>query len=102
MPSINKINRFSTISKLRSRHEHCGGFGATTAVLLISFGMLAMSLAALGAAGTYADQVSARELRIQAALDQQACDAARALVQAKDAFVSGTVRLPGFGCTVSF
>ena len=70
--------------------------------MLVSFGILAMSLAALGAAAMYADSVSARESRIQNALNQQACQDSRALIQAKDAFVAGAVDLPEFNCTLSF
>ena len=73
-----------------------------TAVLLISFGILAMSLTALGAAAMYADSVSARELRIQNVLNEQACQDSRALIQEKDAFVSGTIKVPEFNCISSF
>jgi hypothetical protein len=64
---MSRINRYSTTSRPSSRHE---GFAAVTAVLLISFGVLAMSLAVLGAAAMYADSVSARELRIQNGLNK--------------------------------
>lgn len=71
-------------------------------VMLISFGALAMSLAVLGAAADYAGSVSARELRIQDQLNQQACQDSRTLILEKDAFVSGTIDLPEFGCALSF
>jgi hypothetical protein len=61
-----------------------------------------MSLAVLGAAAMYAGSVSAREIRIQNGLDQQACRDSRALILVKDAFVSGTIDLPEFGCILSF
>ncbi len=83
----------------RNRHE---GFAAVTAVLLVSFGIMAMSLATLGAAAMYADSVSAHESRIQNALNDQACTDSRALIQAKDALVSGPVSLPEFNCSLSF
>ena len=78
------------------------GFAAVVSVLMISFGVLAMSLAVLGAAAMYADSVSAREIRIQNDLDQQACQDSRALIQEKDAFAVGIVSLPEFSCTLSF
>jgi hypothetical protein len=102
--SINRTNRYSTASNRRNRRKAAlqGGFAAVTSVLLISFGVLAMSLAALGAAAMYADSVSARESRIQNALNQQACQDSQALIREKDAFVSGTIDMPEFGCSLSF
>jgi len=99
MRSINRIKRYSTTSKRRNLHD---GFAAVTSVLLISFGVLAMSLAALGAAAMYADSVSARESRIQNTLNQHACQDSQELIKEKDAFVSGNVDLPEFGCVISF
>lgn len=79
----------------------CGceaGFGATAGVLLLASGALAMSLAALGAALAYADSVYHEELRVQADMNNQACQDSISLIKSKDAFVSGTIDLPEFGC----
>jgi hypothetical protein len=99
--SINRINHCSTTLKQPDPLED-RGFAAVTAVLLVSFGVLAMSLTAFGASAMYADSVSARETRIQNQLNSQACQDSHSLIQAKDAFVSGTINVPEFGCILSF
>lgn len=78
-----------------------GGFGASVAVMMLSFGILAISLAADQAAFGYADIVDKRIDRVQKVLDQKACDDSIAIIKAKDIFVHGIVSLPEFGCSIN-
>ena len=78
------------------------GFGAAVAVMLVSLGTLALAMSAMGAAIVYSDSVEKIELRLQNGLNQKACDDSALLIKSKDAFVSGTVRLFEFNCTLTF
>ena len=71
------------------------------AVVVLCLGTLTLVLVADEAAAAYADSVQAKQQRIQRGLDQTACDATLALMRAKDAFASGSVRVGEFGCAAS-
>ena len=76
------------------------GFAATTALLLLSLGMLAFFATTLGSAILYADGVERREVRIQKRLNQKACKESLDLMKAKDYFLQGTISLPEFDCSI--
>jgi len=77
------------------------GFIAVVAILLISGGIAALSLSVLGAAVSYSDSVYRREMRLQASLDDLACEDTAKLIRAKDAFASGIVHLDEFDCDIA-
>ncbi len=104
MPSTPKISSSSIRSSPPKRHSRASvrvltrGFAASIAVMMIALGTAALSLAALGAAVSYSDQVFLEEGRIQKGLNKLACDDTSALIKAKDLFASGTIHLPEFDC----
>lgn len=100
IPSMKRMPGFSTNSGRLGRLDR--GFGAATAVILIAFGAMAMSLSALAAASLYADSVGRREWRLQKVMNARACQDAAALAKAKDFFSAGSVDMPEFGCPPSF
>jgi hypothetical protein len=59
---------------------------ALSAVLLLSFGVLTMSLAALSASVWYADSIRSREIRIQNRLNRAACADTIELMSQKNYF----------------
>ena len=64
---------------------------ATTAIILLSMGTLAISTSVVASAIIYANSVNKRELRIQRRLNDEACAEAQRLIQAKDYFLNGPV-----------
>jgi hypothetical protein len=76
------------------------GFTALVAVLLLSFGTIAVSVSVMGAAATYADSVRSREVRIQNELNSQACKDTAELIRSKNMFYNGPLYVREFGCTV--
>lgn len=80
----------------RSTH---GGYAALIAVVMLSFGTLAMSLSTLGAAVWYADSVERREMRMQAGLNAEACLITVELMADRDYFLTGAVVIRELGCT---
>lgn len=86
-------------SKCRLDRRHLGrGFGAAVAVVLISTGTLALSVAVLGAVAAYSDSVDRDEWRIQADLNRKACKDSGDLIMEKDVFATGAARIPEFDC----
>ncbi len=75
------------------------GFIAVTAVIMLAAGVMAFSLAALGSAVSYEDAVDRRELRVQAAMNAEACLDSAALMAAKDHFLAGPFDISELGCT---
>ena len=84
-------------SKSKNTHK---GFTALIAVIMLFSVAFVFSLVTLSSAVLYSDSVYAREVRIQNALNQQACADTLALMKVKDYFLKGQVTLPEFGCTV--
>ncbi len=78
-----------------------GGFVALTAVIILTSGIIAISLAAMNSALLYADQVNLREYRIQADLNAAACLDTAELMAKKNYFISGTIIIGEFGCTAN-
>jgi hypothetical protein len=76
------------------------GFAATTALVLLSLGMLAFVTTTFGSAIIYADGVESREMRIQKRLNQYACKESLELMKVKDYFLAGEVSLPEFDCII--
>jgi len=76
------------------------GFIATTAIVVLAFGSMAFILATSHAALWYADSVTARQHRIQALLNERACIDTGHLVHAKDYFMSASVYVSEFDCTI--
>jgi hypothetical protein len=76
------------------------GFIALIAVLLLSLGTLAFSLATMSAATLYADSVKNREVRIQNRLNERACIDMAQLLAAQDPFLEGVIHMREFGCSV--
>ncbi len=68
------------------------------AVLLLSSGALAMSLAVLVSASWYADSVNSREIRIQTRFNREACIQTVEMLIQKNFFLSGEVDVPWLGC----
>ena len=86
---------------MRSVAHHESGFTATIAVVAVSLGTIALALVAVAAVAQYADSVDREETRIQAGLNQKACDDSAALIRAKDAFAHGTLLIPELDCSVT-
>ena len=84
--------------KYRMKLSTNKGFAALVAVVLLSVGLLAFSLATFGSAIDYADLVYRRELRIQAALNANSCIESLKLISAKDYFLSGSINVAKLGC----
>ena len=61
---------------------------ATTAIILLSMGTLAISASVVASTVIYTDSVNKRELRIRKRLNDEACGQAQRLVQAKDYFLN--------------
>ncbi|MCX6715850.1 MAG: hypothetical protein NT077_02395 [Candidatus Taylorbacteria bacterium] len=99
---MQQTNKICNYWKTSYRPRPDRGFGAALAVVMISIGTLALSLAALSAAIIYSDSVNRNEWRIQAGLNRQACDDMKDLVKSKDMFVAGAIKIPEFDCSVSF
>ena len=78
------------------------GFIALIAVVILSSGIIAFSFVTMSSAIGYAENVSKRELRIQAGLNRQACLDTASIMIAKDFFLSGTSTLKEFDCEVIF
>ena len=93
MPSLSKTLNYQC-------RNSSGGFAATTALLLLSLGMLAFVATTLGSAILYADGVERREVRIQKRLNQRACEESVRLMKAKDYFLKGLISIPEFGCVI--
>ena len=74
------------------------GFIALTAILLISAGTIAISVSAMSTAASYQDLVLRSEIRIQSALNGEACGDSAVLIHAKDIFATGKFWLREFGC----
>lgn len=80
------------------RRQFESGFGAATAAIILSFGALALSVAAGGAASVYADQVSKNAERVQSALYSRACSDSVQLIKDKDILAHGKVEIPELRC----
>ncbi len=87
-------------SRLSSKCRLDRGFGAAIAVVLISTGTLALSVAVLGAVAAYSDSVDRDEWRVQADLNREVCEDSGDLIREKDAFAAGVARIPEFDCVL--
>lgn len=76
------------------------GFGAVTAVIMISFGMFFFALVNSISVNMYADSINKRELRIQASLNADSCiDRAKFFLEF-DRFLIGSIEFSEFGCVI--
>lgn len=99
MPMLFMSKTLALLTQSSKQLPTKSGFGAVSGVLLLSSGTLAVSLAVLGSAVSYTDVVFRRELRVQAALDRDACEESAALLKAKDVFATGLIELQEFNCS---
>ena len=85
---------------LKIDENYQNGFIATTAVIVISFGIFAFGLAIIDGVFWYSDAVRARERRIQHRLDDQACIDTGILIRKKDVLLDTDVYVSEFDCIV--
>lgn len=76
------------------------GFAALVAVILISSGVLALSLVSISSALMYSDSISKKEYRVQAKLNADSCMNYATLMASKDYFMNGTTTVSQFGCQI--
>lgn len=78
------------------------GFGAMVAVVLLSFGAMAISIASTAASVDYVDSIRIRELRIQVSLNLRACLDMAEIISTKDYFVHDHLDVRELGCELNF
>lgn len=74
------------------------GFTAVIAVILISTGIIALSVMVIGRAAAYGDMVNKREMRIRKSLALSACLTSLEIMAAKDILLIGSVIMEEFQC----
>ncbi len=97
------IKKLMIITKIRNKGKsEKSGFVAMISLILLAFSTMTISLVVFGASVVYIDSVNRKEMRIQTALNLEACKMRALDILARDYYVSGRVEQREFGCELEF
>ena len=91
-------NNYLSNNRISDNH----GFIATTAVLMIAYGCLALALVSTLAVRSYSESVDLREARIEARRLNDLCMHRALEILAREYFVRGKVELPEYNCEIEY